>query len=912
MGEQELKGRRISHYLVLDPIGAGGMGEVYRAEDLNLKRFVALKFLPPSLTAESGSSSPSSRAQALERFRREAQAVAALNHPGICTIFEIGDWEGQPFIAMELLEGKTLRDELANVAPAPLAVPQILDLGIEIADALDAAHQQGVIHRDLKPANLFVTERGRAKILDFGLAKRKPAAREKAGVGSGVDLDEASAVSWGLENGPTISAEERELTNPGALLGTVAYMSPEQALGEPVDERTDIFSLGAVLYEMATGGRAFTGPTLLAVSNAIINRQPPPAYELNPQLPTKFVEVIQKCLAKKPEDRYQTAAGLEAELQSLRRDLSPTGRKRTRTPAPPKPDRRRVLQLLFGSLLAAALVLLAVPSSRGWLAARAGSILNPSHQPALPSRINLVVLPFTGAPSDAELTAFGNGLADELTARLVQLTVGRSFQVTPASEVREKQIATLGQAGREFGANLGLAISLQRTEGIVRVSYTVVDAKSGQALRADSIRAAQSDLVSVEDRIVESAARSLGLGIRSEEERAQAFRGTGSSAAYDFYLQGIGYLHEGDDAAKLDSAVETLHEALKLDPQFGLAEAALGQAYWKKYKATENRQWVDLARAACSHAIEFGNTGAEGHECLGTLASGTGDYAGAAAQFQLAVQLDSTSDRAYSDLADAYMNLNRPSDAERTYQRAINLRPGYWYGYNKLGAFYFSRQDYHRARQMFEKVIEMTPDSYRGYTNLGAMDLALDDESGAVNALEHSIAIQPTEIAYSDLGTANFLQAKYDQAARDYEQAVKLKPNEFDYWGFLGDCYYYAGNRPRAMDAFRRAVTLGEDSLKVNPNDAQVLGLLAGYYAVLGEKNKALATIDRAMASGQPDQNLLFNAAQVYNEVGDEAVALEWLSKALGAGFSPYVVSHAPELSNLHDNPRYQQLLRQK
>lgn len=911
MGEMQFEGLKISHYSVLERIGAGGMGEVYRAEDLKTPRFVALKFLPQWLLAGSGSGKSLSRAEALERFRREGLLLAALNHQGICTIYEIDECDGQPFIAMELLEGATLREKLADVAPAPLAVSQIVDLGIQIADALEAAHERGVIHRDLKPANLFVTRQDRAKILDFGLAKRKTLATAKAGVGSAGDLDEASAISWDLENSPTISAKQRGLTNPGTLLGTIAYMSPEQALGGKIDERTDIFSLGAVFYEMAAGRRAFTGQTLLAVSDAIIHHDPPPPSELNPQLPAELDDLIQKCLAKRPDDRFQTAHELRAELKALRDNPPHTkvGRRGTRTRATAKPDRRRVLLYLIGGLLAAALVAVAIPDARAWLHTQAGRLLNRSQEPALPSHANLAVLPFVGATSDPKVSALGDGLADELAARLVQLTLGRSFQVTPARELREKHVTTLDQARREFGSNLGIEIALQRSEGIVRVSYTVVDAASGRALRADSIVTAESDLVSLEDRVVESAARSLDLDVQPEEQRMHSFRGTASSAAYDYYLQGVGYLQERGDATKVASALETLHEALRLDPQFGLAEAALGGAYWAQYEDTKDRQWIEPARAACAHAIELGNAGAEGHECLGTLASETGDYAGAAAQFQLAVQLDPASDRAYDNLATADMSLNRVSDAEKIYQRAINLRPGYWYHYNKLGALYFGQQDYAKARQMFEKVVEMAPDNYHGYLNTGAVDLALNDMAGAIRELEHANAIQPSEVACSDLGTAYFTQGNYQKAAREFQEAIKFSPKEADSWGFLADSYYYGGDRSRAMAAYRHAIGLGEDSLRVNPRDSALLGLLADFHAMVGEKDQALAEIDRALASGQPDQTLLFNACEVYDEVGEKEVALEWLAKALAAGYPQYLVEHTPGLNHLHNDPHYKQLL---
>jgi serine/threonine protein kinase/Tfp pilus assembly protein PilF len=869
----------VSHYRIREKIGAGGMGVVYKAEDMRLGRMVALKFLPEDSTKDP---------RALERFKREARTASALDHPNICTIYEIDEDKGHPFIAMQLLEGMTLRDRIGNKA-VPLST--LLDWALQITDGLQAAHAKGVMHRDIKPANVFISKSGQAKILDFGLAKV-----------TGADFASSEEMTLSA-TGP--------LTHTGAAIGTVAYMSPEQTRGEALDARTDIFSFGVLLYEMATGKQAFSGPTWAVTVHAILGQAPMSLNESMPGLPQRLQEIIDKCLIKNRDLRYQTAAEVHRDLLQLKKDYE-SGKKlkTTRTAAKWTPQRK--IRLSAGAALALLLLAAGIWGPRLLRQVVSKNGTSGIASSLLPERKSLALLPIS-TPDDPKLAAFGRGLLDDVGARLSQLSANHDVEVVPARTLEDKKLATLSDARKELGVTLGVNVSLEQANDLVRASYSVTDAKSGKNLAGDSITSPVSDLFTIEDKLTNGIAAALQIPLRSEEKQALGAHATNSSEAYQYYVQGRGYLQDPRKTENLTSAEIVLKQALKIDPNFGQAEAALGQTYWLRYDmAGKQKQWIAQAERACEKATELGNAGAEGHLCLGMVNDGTGQYEKAAEQFQQAVQLDPTNDAAYRGLAGAYQRLNQPDKAEETYKRAINLRPQYWRVYNMLGSFYFAQADYQKAATMLERATELDPDSYVAFSSLGATLLYLGRDADATQALERSIAIRPARDAYNNLAVALFHLHRFQDSVRNFKEALQLDASDYQTWGNLGDSYYYGGDAANAADAYRKAISMAEQRLKINPREPGILGDLASYHSMLGHREQALSYLDRSLQLGQGDKELLLNAAVVYNQLHETGPALEWLGKALAAGYSRSVVATGAPFDNLHDNPRYQALLQKK
>ncbi|MGE5054649.1 MAG: protein kinase domain-containing protein [Acidobacteriota bacterium] len=668
-------GQVISHYRVDDKLGGGGMGVVYRAQDLRLGRSVALKFLPPRLVSEP---------QALERFQREARSASGLNHPNICTIHEIDQWEGQPFIVMELLEGQTLKHLIAG---KPLESAQILDVAIQIADALDAAHESGIIHRDLKPANIFITKRGQTKILDFGLAKLVPGHRRVA-EGAGTPAD------------PTLTSAEN-LTSTGMALGTVAYMSPEQARGQELDARTDLFSLGTVLYEMASGRLAFTGTTTAVVFEAILNRAPLSVTRLNPDLLSDLEWIIEKLLEKDRRLRYQSAAELRADLRRVKRDTESSG---VPTSSPKHSVKRHWNPASLGMVGVACVLLvelaLLIPHEwRSRLLGGGGSRIR-----------SVAVLPFVNAGADPNLEYLADGVTEGIISGLSRVP---QLQVMARSTVfsYKGREANVQKVGTELNVDAVLLGRIAQQGDTLMIQADLVNVADGSELWGDQYNRKVSDLITVQQDISKEIYENLRPALMGKQARQLADHETENPDAYRLYLQGLFYWNKWTEEG-FRKAIIYFNQAVEKDPNYALAYAGIANTYnflgQSGYDAP-SKVWQN-AKTTAMQAVKLDDQLPEAHIALALVrADYDWDWAGAESEFKKAIQLNTNSATAHQWYSDFLIRMGRFEQGKLELKKAQELDPLSLLINTSIGRqLYFARQ-YDAAVQQLQKTLEMDP-----------------------------------------------------------------------------------------------------------------------------------------------------------------------------------------------------------
>lgn len=851
----DLIGRKLGRYQVLGLIGAGGMGEVYRARDTELGREVAVKVLPQHAASDR---------QRLERFTQEAQTVALLSHPNILEIHDFGVEEETAFAVTELLVGSDLRDRMGR---AQLPLSKALEIARAVAEGLAAAHSRGVVHRDVKPANIFVTSTGQVKILDFGLAR----------------LRETEAPERLDPDGSTDSA-----SGTRSVAGTVGYMSPEQALGHRVDSRSDIFSFGCVLFEMLTGQRAFRESSRADTTLAILTQDPPTVSSFRPELPRVLDPIVRRCLEKQPEERFESARDVAFALQAVQEDAPLSGSEG------PRADRRPLRRALrWGAAVAAAVGVASV------LAA-----LQPWRDPpALPQVAHVAVTRFAAPDDDVWLQQFADGLAETLADGLSMLEEQASGQlwVLPPAYARTAGADPIAAMHQRYNVTVGVRGTLQRAGDAVRLSLEIVDAARGRTVRRAVIEDDPGNLSSFQQEPTLRVAGLIGMEVTPASRGRLAADRTNLTPVFAAYLRGRGLLAHGNDGT-LDDAITLLTAASQGDPLFVAPRVALADAYRRKFEASSDTDWVERGRQVVAG---LGATSAGALRALADLNRAAGDGAAVVSALEELVDLRPRCPEAHLALGRAYATQRRFGGAERALQQAIYLRPGFWPDHHYLARVYQMQGQQEAAATQFREVISSAPRCVSGYNNLGTTYVFLEREDDARRMFERSLAIEPNYIAFSNLGTIHFQSSRFADAIAMYRAALELDSADYSLWGNLAYACASVGQEEEAQRAFQRAAELAEGQRGSRPRDAELLADLAGYNACLGHRDVARRLLDLAVAESPTEPAVLASIGEAYEDLGDRGNALAWVGQAIARGHPHRWFEGRPLLRDLVADPRY-------
>ena len=852
-----------ARYRIESLIGQGGMGRVYKAYDRELERTVALKVVRADLIAKTDTQ---------QRFKQELLLASRISHRNILRIHDLGEANGLKFITMAYVEGSDL-DRLLRESPQ-LPFQRIRQIAIQLCEALQAAHAEGVIHRDLKPQNILIGLDDHVFVSDFGLAK-------------------------------SLQDNISGLTRTGVLIGTPRYMSPEQVQGKPLDQRVDIYSLGLILYEMATGDLPFKAQSAVQLMDQRVKNRPENPKKINPELPDYFARAILRCLEPDPRKRYQTAVEILSDLQDAGRSSSGA---RTVQISLPQGGRKWV-GIAAISCIAVAVAVFSVPASRRAILGFWGSkITRASSIPSLENGKFVAVLPFRILGDQQQLGYVADGLQDALSAKLFQVRNVHVASETGIAKLNGSE--SLEQAAGELGVNLIVRGTVQGSSDSIRVIVNLENVADQKRIWSEEFSGTSADLLKIEDQIYAHLVNVLDVQPGTEELARAAVHPTDNIEAYDLYLKGRNSMRGQQDVKNVQTALDYYQNALKKDPSFALAYAGLADASLVMYRETKDSFWSQKALTAAKESDRLNDKLPEVHFALGNVYSHTGNNSEAISELQKALDLAPNSDDGYRDLGEAYVALGKKEEAIQAFQKAIQINPYYWYDYNGLGVAYSQFGEYDKALDAFHHVIELEPENSFGYLNTGAIYFQEGKYDECIPYYRKALQIQPYYLTYSNLGTAYFFLKRYSDSVPMFEKAVEMNPTSQLAMGNLADAYRWSGQRDKANATYDKAIALAYKDLAVNPNNADTMSWLAVYYAKKGDPERALDFIRRARSITPSDVNLMYVEAQVYVLAGRPADGLQALRHALQKGYSLEEVKSDPELGPLQGRPEFAQLLK--
>ena len=876
-----------ARYQVLRILGQGGMGAVYQARDQELDRIIALKVIRPELAANPN---------ILQRFKQELILSRHVTHKNAVRIFDLGEAGGTKFITMEYVEGEDLRGALRRKGkfPAGEAVPIIQ----QICRALDAAHAEGVIHRDLKPQNVMRDPQGRVVVMDFGLAR---------------------------------SLESEGMTQTGALVGTLEYMSPEQALGASLDQRSDLFAVGLIFFELLTGKAPYKADTAIASLMKRTHERATPASDVDASVPLSLSAMVSHCLERDPKDRYQSAAELLKELEAWIKDPNlavsshvgvassvPAAHKLASAVSGPR-SVQISLNLPSQSwwtwaavALAVVVLFFAIPVTRHLVfRAAVENTLGTAVVEGIPDLSKgkyIAVLPLKVLGDEKSLGYVAEGLVDALSAKMFQL---QSVHVASSAAV-EKATAKdqpVAKIARALGVNLVLQGTVLGSPDRLRITFNLEDVAGNRRLWTQEFSGVTQDLLTLEDQIYSGLVQALELRPTTEEMAKSGLHPTENVNAYDLYLKGRDALRGTQGTRDIESAVQLFESALHGDSAFALAYTGLADADLRLYKSSKDPLYAEKAVVAAQKAASLSPNLPEVHLSLGSVYNATGKSAEAVSELKKALALSPNSDDAYRRLGDAYRASGHKPEAIAAYQSAVNANPYYWSNHNTLGGAYFQFGESDKALQEYQKVSELAPENPIGYQNRGAVYFRLGRWNDSITAFQKSLNIQPDATIYADIGTAYFFLKRYDDSIKMFEKAVGLSPKDEQLMGSLADAYRAAGRKDQATATYDKAIQLAFRQLQVNPKLASVTGDLALYYAKSGDGGHALEYMRQARSLDREDLQLLYYQAEIYSLTSHQQEAITSLRQAFQRGYSPEEATNDPELGSLKSLPEFSKLV---